>query len=355
MTPDAPTTIAAAALATLAAGALLARVAPRLGWTDAPGPRGGRKLQPAAVPTVGGAALLVGLAVGWWLFDAAGRQPGALTPGRGLGRLVAPGLGAAATLFPFGACCTAFLVGLWDDLVPGGLTPRAKLAGQGLAGAVLGAPLLVSSTVPTSAAVFVLLACVAGAIVATNLINTFDNADGAAGTLGVMGLAGANPLLAAPAAGFLVLNLARRRVDGHRVPVCYLGDAGSHVLGILLLATPAAWPVLLVPALDLARLSVLRQRSGSAPWIGDRRHLSHRFENAGAPRLAVPALLAVVAAPAVVGTALAGVWMAVGVALTTGLFAAALALTRDPGPDRARSLAPAGAPRRGSARAGQPE
>ena len=326
-----------AALVTLVTGALLAALAPRLGWSDGPGALGGRKRQGTPVPTVGGAALLLGLAAGWALFDAAGRVPEALTPGRGLGRLLTPWLGATATLFPLGACCVAFLVGLADDLLPGGLRPRTKVLGQALAGCVLGAPLLASTVVPTSAALAVLVAFALGAIAAANLLNTFDNADGAAGALGLLGLAATSPLLAAPVAGFLPLNLlCRARADqpAARVPLTYLGDAGSHLLGVLILITPAAWPVLLIPALDLGRLSVLRVRSGSRPWVGDRRHLAHRLEQRKLSRLAVPALLAALAAPALLATwMLAWPWALLGGALTTGLFAAAVAWTSDPGPE----------------------
>jgi len=320
-----------AGLAALAAGLALARWAPAVGWSDGPGPPGGRKRQAAAVPAVGGAAILVGLAVGWLLFDAGGRLPAALTPGRGLGRLVAPWLGSGATLFPLGACAVAFLVGLVDDLLPGGLRPRGKLLGQGLAGAVLGAPLLVSASVPTSAAVTVLLACIAGAVAAANLVNTFDNADGAAGSLGLLGLAPANALLAAPVAAFLALNLSRRAARrGPRTPRCYLGDAGSHLLGMLILMTPAAWPVLLVPALDLARLCRLRLRSGRAPWDADRRHLAHRLEARGVPRLGVPLLLAALAAPGLAGAWVGGAWALAGVAATAASFAGAVGWTPDP-------------------------
>jgi len=59
------------ALVTGLATALFARVAPRIGWTDAP--RAGdasRKCQRRAVPAVGGAALLVGQAARA-LFDQA--------------------------------------------------------------------------------------------------------------------------------------------------------------------------------------------------------------------------------------------------------------------------------------------
>jgi hypothetical protein len=77
----------------------------------------------------------------------------------------------------------------------------------------------------------------------------------------------------------------------------------------LLLLTPLAWPVFVLPALDLARLSVARLRAGSRPWIGDRRHIAHRLAStarAGEPRSPrrVVLLLVLAAAPSVAWTAL---------------------------------------------------
>jgi len=57
---------------------------------------------------------------------------------------------------------------------------------------------------------------------------------------------------------------------------------------------PAAWPALLLPALDLGRLVLVRVRLGLAPWQGDRRHLAHRLQARGlAPATVALALLAI--------------------------------------------------------------
>jgi hypothetical protein len=52
-----------------------------------------------------------------------------------------------------------------------------------------------------------------GAVVATNAVNTFDNADGAAGMLVALAALASDPIVAAALVPFLALNL-RRRADG---------------------------------------------------------------------------------------------------------------------------------------------
>jgi UDP-N-acetylmuramyl pentapeptide phosphotransferase/UDP-N-acetylglucosamine-1-phosphate transferase len=125
-----------------------------------------------------------------------------------------------------------------------------------------------------------------------------------------------DPVLAAALAPFLWLNLRRRR-DGE--VAAYLGDSGSHLLGLWVLVTPGAWPVLILPLADLARLAAVRLRAGVPPWRGDRRHLAHRLLRRGIPRPWVPVLLTAVALPPL----LLGVR---GVLLTFAGFALALAL-----------------------------
>ena len=94
-----------------------------------------------------------------------------------------------------------------------------------------------------------------GAVVATNAVNTFDNADGAAGMLVALAALASDPIAAAALVPFLVLNLWRR---GDGEVAAYLGDSGSHLLGLWVLITPAAWPVLVLP---LARPGAARRRA----------------------------------------------------------------------------------------------
>lgn len=320
--------LAASLSAALAAAWTLPGLARRVGWVDAPGADAGagRKLQARPVPAVGGAVCLLGVVAGWAVLAGLGRGAELPLPGRGLGRLLAGALGSSATIWPLGGALTAFAVGLLDDLVPGGLGPRTKLTGQALAGVVLGLPLLRSTSAEPAAALGAVLLLALGAAVAINAINTFDNADGAAGGLVLAGTLVPAPLVAAALLPFVARNL-RRRPDGE--VAAYLGDSGSHLLGMLVLVTPAAWPLLALPLLDLARLALERPLFGSAPWVGDRRHLAHRLLRAGLPRALVPAALVALALP----TLVAG-WR--GVPLTALLALLALVLTR------AQAVPPAG-------------
>jgi hypothetical protein len=113
------------------------------------------------------------------------------------------------------------------------------------------------------------------------------------------------------------------------VPRAYLGDAGSHVIGILWAADPRAWPLLVLPLLDLARLAFLRRSLGQPPWRGDRRHLAHRLAARGLGPVAVVLALLGIALPGVflTGSGLARVLGALGTVL---VFAAALRFSSAP-------------------------
>jgi UDP-GlcNAc:undecaprenyl-phosphate GlcNAc-1-phosphate transferase len=306
-----------------AASLLLARLAPRMGWTDAPaGAHAQRKLQDRPVPAIGGAAILLGLLA-------------AALVGEG-----APALFAVPASFPapwpgllpmLASLLAAFGVGLADDLVPGGLAARTKLAAQALVAAPLAASVLLQGWHgdPLLALGWAAL-WVGAAVCAMNAFNTFDNADGALCSVGILGFAVSAPLLCAPLLGFLPFNLDRR--SSRRAPTAYLGDSGSHLLGLLVLLTPGAWPVLLLPLFDLARLSVLRWRLGAPPWRGDRRHLAHRLAAAGMGRVAVVLTLLALASPSLLGRLLpeGALWPGLGAGATGLLFLLAVARTPDP-------------------------
>jgi len=312
----------------------LARVALRLKWADDPRAPGldplerARKLQGRAVPTVGGWVLLVG----GLAFLLARSSGGGLASRGALGE---DGWVAAFTPGPgvlLAVLLGAFVVGWLDDRR--GLSAGRKLAGQLAALApLLAAPLLGLSSWPVALALVLL------GLVAFNVLNTFDNADGALGTLGAAGFLLAVPQAAVSLLGFVPWNLdARRRGGG--APTAYLGDAGAFAAGALVLATPMAWGLLWLPALDLARLSLLRWREGRAPWVGDRRHLAHRLAARGLSPLGVAGLQVGAALPALAGWLLAlrageperalG-FAAGGLALGGGLFAGLLAWAPDPG------------------------
>ena len=158
-----------------------------------------------------------------------------------------------------------------DDLWRGGLAPGPKLLSQ-----IVAAVLFARSGYFGDG----MLAFAGGtllAVAAMNAANTFDNADGALTTLATLGFALTEPLACAPLLGFLPFNIGLRRGAAR----AYLGDGASQLLGLALLLHPWSAGLLFVPAFDLARLSWLRWSAGGRPWIGDRRHLAHRFEACG--------------------------------------------------------------------------
>lgn len=306
-------------LLTLLATGALARLAPRLGWGDRGD--GVRKLQATPLAPVGGVALVLALAATLLLHDAF------------LGVVQFSPTGTSwilgVSVWPLGAMASALLVGLVDDLVRGGLRPAHKLQGQFLAGLVLVCP-EIARVAEEPAGLFPALALAAGAVVAMNALNTWDNADGAAAGLGLIALPS---VVSAALAGFLLCNLRRR--DGRPlvrgVPHATLGDAGSHLLGMTLYLSPMAWPVLALPLADLARVAIERARAGQAPWVGDRRHLAHRLERRGLAPWAVALALALAALPSgwPAGSALfagrpleAALWTLATLALGAGLWAA---------------------------------
>ena len=250
-----------------------------------------RKLQARAIPRVGGLLLVAG-----WTSS--------MLFGANLPR-------ASLDLHWLGAgLASALVAGLIDDSWRGGLAAAPKLCLQ-FAAAFLFAR---SGLFGTS-----LLELVGGTLLgvgAMNAANTFDNADGALTLLATLGFALVEPLASAPLIGFLPFNLGWRRGAAR----AYLGDGASQLLGLALLLHPLSALLLLVPALDLARLAWVRWRAGSRPWIGDRRHLAHRFEARGwNPPAVVLALAATCAAPLLAEGSIA-------LALGLGVLALGLAL-----------------------------
>jgi UDP-GlcNAc:undecaprenyl-phosphate GlcNAc-1-phosphate transferase len=319
--PDGGSAAVAAAVAAVATY-VLARQAVERGWIDRRDGAEERKPRTAPVPLVGGAALLAGLLA--WDLSGGGS-------------------------LPWVALLAAFLLGLVDDIVPGGLGAATKLKGQCVVGGLLmlfpaGSGVEAGSGV---AGLIDHLALAIVAVVAMNAVNTFDNADGAAS---VLGLAALWPVPGARGAllGFLPFNLLLRgsgfglvrrglllRDAGPAAalpPKAMLGDSGSHVLGVLLAATPGAEPLLLLPLLDLGRLSLVRRARGRKPWEGDRRHLAHRLELMGLGPLAVAGCLAGLLLPTWLGARIgAGSGLVVvGMLLTAALYFLVVYLTPDP-------------------------
>ncbi len=316
---------------------LLAACWRRRGWGDGPGGQASaRKLQASAVPPVGGLAILLAWAAqaaftagagGEWL-DLGWQWPGSpATASRSL-------MAASAS----SALASALLVGWVDDARAAGLAPLAKASGQLFAGALLSLPLwLCSDETGVALALWWTAIYASAGFVACNALNTFDNADGAAAGVGAAGLLAASSWLAPALLGFLVIQLWGRRKEPSSDPIAYLGDAGSHLLGMTALVVPGAWPLLWLPLLDLLRVSVLRLSLGIPPWQGDRRHLAHRMQGRGLGRVACVAWLLVIASPALLA---APAWRGAGLLATAGLFGAAVWLTRP----RAEPISPKSAP-----------
>lgn len=287
---------------TLLAGILLAWGARSGGWVDRRTGEESRKPRTSRIPLVGGVALAIGVGSSSLRF---------------------------ALDLPWFALGAALAVGLVDDVR--GLGPRAKLLGQALVGVVLacewGRPL----EAPLEAVAWGL-----AAIAAQNVLNTWDHADETCIGLSTLALWPVAPLRGGLLA-LLALNLPLRRPGSgaaQRVPWLYVGDAGSHALGILLLVHPGAWPFLVLPALDLARVAWLRLREGRPAWQGDRRHLAHRFEALGwpSPWSALGALAPVLPALTLVRSP------GPAAAVTAALWALAVLGTRDPGPPELASV-----------------
>lgn len=263
--------IVAGALVAFVATGVYAAIADRIGFGDrGTADEAERKLQRRAVPPIGGLAI----ATAYWFTSAPGAAAQALPSWFASPDSIAWSLHAA------------LLVGVIDDLLPRGLAPLWKLGGQLFAGVVLAAPTW-SALAPLPALAWT-AAGACGAALACNVWNTFDNADGAAAGLAGTGLALLGIPSGAAVLGFLPWNLLLRRVGE---PRAYLGDGGSHLLGMTVLVEPAAWPLAVLPALDLARVSVLRLAAGQRPWVGDRRHLAHDLQRRGLGPLAVCCLL----------------------------------------------------------------
>ncbi|MFT5733816.1 MAG: UDP-GlcNAc:undecaprenyl-phosphate GlcNAc-1-phosphate transferase [Paracoccaceae bacterium] len=292
-----------ALLAAAVATAILSHLALRIGWIDQRDGQEYRKLRTQPVALVGGAAILVGVVVAVGLLSASDQAP-ISSLGSWLAAVAWPGLMAA------------FLLGLFDDLAPAGLSARVKFGGQLLVAALVA--LYPGSAVGDVTA----LECLGLgllALVAMNAVNLFDHADGLVGLLTAFAmLAGSGPLariFGGAAIGYLPFNLFLRRSPSEvpmdvgqersrRVPYAMLGDSGSHLLGVLIATTPGAWWFLALPVLDMVRVVVGRLRRGSPFWRGDRTHVGHLLHDIGFSPVTAAILVGTALVPPLVAIAL---------------------------------------------------
>ena len=256
---------------------LLARWAPFVGLTDAPGPR---KVHSAPIPRVGGIAMAAGM----------------LAPA-----LLMLDMNAALNGM-FAGLVLLLIVGVWDDRVEAAYW--VKFLGQFAAVALcmeigdirihtlaFGTP----GELPGGfswALTFVFLVGV------TNAVNLSDGLDGLAGGMALLCLI-AIALLATASGNTLVTFvsliqagaiLGFLRFNTHPARV-FMGDGGSQVLGfstgvLAVLATQgesaavsAALPLLLigVPIIDTLGVMVRRLSEGRSPFASDRNHLHHKL------------------------------------------------------------------------------
>jgi UDP-GlcNAc:undecaprenyl-phosphate GlcNAc-1-phosphate transferase len=285
-----------AAVVSFAAAPLAARIARALGAIDMPNERG---LSDEPTPSLGGLAILAGIAVAGMLFLPLFGHHDVDEQTRGIA------LGALAIA----------LVGMADDILD--LPAGVKLLGQ--IGAAL-IPVLSGVRVETFTLPFIhhvdlggasVPVTVIGMVGVMNIVNFTDGVDGlaagvctiAAGTLAIIALSldrrclggsatctGAGVLAAIVAGasfGFLYHNF-------HPASI-FMGDAGSNMLGLLLacvaiqgtIKTAAIvalfFPliVLSVPILDTAFVVAKRIKYRRAVYRADRWHLHHRLANIG--------------------------------------------------------------------------
>jgi UDP-GlcNAc:undecaprenyl-phosphate GlcNAc-1-phosphate transferase len=291
------TVVLASAGAALLLTQLVATAASRFRILDNPS---GYKAHREPTPLLGGIAVALATALGLGF--------ALLTTGVSFDRgLQALAVGAAVIL----------AAGLLDDVR--NLSPRYKLAWQigaaaaaGLALAFLGVRLGLFLTWPRLPMVLLTAVWVVGI---TNAFNLADNMNGLCAGLGAIaalalallnlqtgevGVAVAAAALGGSCLGFLPYNWPRARI--------FLGDTGSMFIGFLLAALSvmgvytvgAAIPslaiysplfLLAIPLFDALLVVILRLRVGQPPWIGDRRHISHRLVRRGMQPAAAVAVL----------------------------------------------------------------
>jgi UDP-GlcNAc:undecaprenyl-phosphate GlcNAc-1-phosphate transferase len=280
-------------------------VALRRGWLDRPG---GHKVQPEAVPYLGGVAIVAAFA--------------AVVLGGGL--LLPIESGKAELLVLVGTGCGLALVGLIDDLRS--LGPFVRLGAEVAAGAVvwrtgIGAQLV-------GAEYFDAVITVVWVVGVTNSFNLLDNMDGlSAGVAAIAALAffaigAANGQVLVATLAIAVAGCAIGFLRHNRHPArVYMGDAGSLFLGFMLAVIgikltfegprQTVWfvPILVVAVavFDTSLVTVARLLHRRNPLTGGADHTSHRLVFLG---LSVPVAVRVVYA----GAALCG-WLALALSL----------------------------------------
>jgi UDP-GlcNAc:undecaprenyl-phosphate GlcNAc-1-phosphate transferase len=254
---------------------------------------GGRKTHRGDVPVVGGVAMFIGCIFGIGLLPLSPLMSGSL-------------LSAAALVV---------LVGILDDRFE--ISPLARLTAHLVAALLvlstasdltittLGSP-FGGSLVEFSAFGSAAFTCVA-IMGAVNAFNMLDGMDGLAGTMafnallalsvlsaiiGDASVGGVSIVLSGAVAAFLIFNIPAKYNRRFR---CFMGDAGSTLLGFLLAClcisvsqgigpkvspTTTLW-IVAIPLFELLWTTMRRALKGRSPLQPDRAHFHHKLLDAG--------------------------------------------------------------------------
>lgn len=266
---------------------------------------GGRKSHVGEVPVVGGLGMLLGISLGLSLLRLQGDVAGTV-------------LGASTVLVVVGLVDDRFDVPPWIRLLAQTTAAVFLIFGAGAAvtglGEFFGQQVLLTGT---ASVVFTILIIVAG----VNAFNMLDGMDGLAGALAMVSLValayvawlagdvaalGVSAVLMGSVAAFLISNLPLRSTQMVR---CFMGDAGSTLLGFVLawlciaLSTGSAaavspvtmlW-IVAMPLIELFWTVIRRAVRGIPPFRSDQGHLHHRALQAGVGVLGTFILFFVVA------------------------------------------------------------
>jgi UDP-GlcNAc:undecaprenyl-phosphate GlcNAc-1-phosphate transferase len=282
--------------------ALAIRWAPRLGLLDRPGGHKGHKeptplgggvaiwLTTVAVPALGALAVAAGRP---WLPEPIARHAGGVLERSGELALI---LGLATLIM---------VMGLLDDRKALGW--RLRLGIQvGLAVVLAASGVRVTLFGPFAHPFVGGVVTVLWVVGLTNAFNFLDNMDGLAAGVGLIAsllfvgaqLAAGGLFVPAVLLG-LVGALAGFLAHNRHPARLFMGDAGSNFLGFFLGAMTVAGTyyrygqgdspysvlapllVMAVPLYDSASVILIRLREGRSPFVGDRRHFSHRLVERG--------------------------------------------------------------------------
>ena len=296
--------LVAASLATVTT-AICRKLAPRWGFVDKP-KQEAHKSHKAVTPVLGG----LGMVSAWLLVIVGGLAVAKLVPSVAGGR-IAPFLDGINAVLPkmlaimLGA--TAFsILGMCDD--KNAFSAKFKFLWQFvIAGCVAASGIRVFLFVENP--IFGWCVTVMWIVTIVNVLNFLDNMDGLAGGIAAIAafffffiaairgqhfVSMLSAVTGGVAIGFLMHNRPPAKI--------FMGDGGSHFLGFCLAVTgllttfylpnesPTPAPVLIpllvlsLPLFDAVAVVIIRMRLHLPIYVGDNRHISHRFVQLGLTR-----------------------------------------------------------------------